>query len=98
MLYLFVTPSTTDALIVTPCVVRVLVSIVSRVKHSLIDAAIAIAVRAVVGVFHFEGFESGHVFEIGFNVVGKRSVVAFRIFFGRVFGSMRIVFIFYIKS
>ena len=64
MLYFFVTPAAAEPPIVTPCIETVLVSIVGRVKHSLMDTAIAIAVRAVVGVFHFKGFESGHVFEI----------------------------------
>ena len=75
MLYFFVTPTAADAPIVTPCIDRVLVSGVGRVKQSLINTAIAIAIRAVTRVFNFERFKSGHVFEIGFNIVCKRSVV-----------------------
>ena len=98
MLYLFVTPAAADAPIVTPCIDRVLVPIVGRVKQGLINTAIAIAVGTVTRVFNFEGFKSGHVFEIGFDVMGKRNIVAFRMFLSRVFGSMRIVFVFCIKS
>ena len=98
MLYLFVTSATADAPIVTPCIDRVFVSVVGRVKQGLVDTAIAIAVRAVARVFNFEGFKSGHVFKVGFNIVGKRSDIAFRVFLSRVFGSMRVVFVSCIKS
>ena len=98
MLYLFVAPAATDAPIVTPCIDRVLVSVIGGVKQGLMDTAIAIAVREVAGVFNLVGFKSEHVCEIRFNRVGKRRIVIFRIFLSRVVGSMRIVFVFCIKS
>ena len=94
MLYLFIAPATADAPIVTTCIDRVLVSVVGRIKQGLMNTAIAIAVSIGTRVFNFEGFESGHVFKIGFNVVGKRSKVVLRTFLRRVFGSMRIVLVF----
>ena len=62
------------------------------------NTAITIAVRVVVGVFNFKWFESRHVCWIGLNEVGKRRIVVFGIFWGRVLCSLRIVLIFCIKS
>jgi len=67
-----VTPAAADALLFTPIVDRVLISVIAGIKRSLMDTAVTAAVRVVVVVVNLEDFESRHVFWIGFGEVGKR--------------------------
>jgi len=71
-----VTPAAANAPLVTPIVDRVLISVIAGIKRSSMVTAVAAAVRVVMVVVNLEGFESRHVFWIGFGeVVKRRSVV-----------------------
>jgi len=67
-----VIPAAADASIITPIVDRVLVSVIAVIKSSSMDTAVAAAVRVVMVVVNLEGFESQHLFKVGFGEVGKR--------------------------
>jgi len=72
MCFCLLTPAAADAPIVTPIVDRVLVPLIAEIKASSIDTAVAVAVRGVMVVVDLEGYESRHVFWIGFGEGGKR--------------------------
>jgi len=72
-----ITPAAADAVIVTPIVDRVLISVIAGIKRSSMDTAVTAALSVVVVVVNLEDFESRHVFWIGFREVAKRRNVAF---------------------
>ena len=57
-----VTAAAADAPIVTPIVYRVLVPVIVGIKRSLMDTAVAAAVRVVVVLVNLESFKTGLVF------------------------------------
>jgi len=69
---IFVNLPAADAPIVTPIVDRFLVSAIAGINRSLMNTAVAAAVRVVVFVVNLEDFKSRPGFLMGFGELGKK--------------------------